>query len=381
MKQRLFFLDNLKTFVVNLMIIFHIGLCYIAGPLTWWYVLNPDLRVEMTYWILITDMFIMPMMFYISGYFCIKSLAKKTGSAFWKDKWMRIGLPWIAGILIFAPIASYLIPYSRGLCNDFVTYLLNFYLFNPETGGFGVYYNHVPYWYLGVLMVLYGALYFICKAKASFVQQVSFNKPKWWFFLLIIIFSFTNSTVIDMITGDEYLWIPISYLFVIQPSRIFLYVLYFFLGVYAWKHHWFETGGYVPSVGKWTPLLIVSCIILPWSFCHSPAYVSSPLEFLLLISATHALLLTSSVFGMLGIFYKFFNFTNSILGDLASNSYPMYYCHILFVFLPVLYLVPYEMNPFLKWFLSCIVSWPITYIVGKLLLKLPFFSTSKKAKI
>ncbi|MEE0456889.1 MAG: acyltransferase family protein, partial [Anaerovibrio sp.] len=151
--QRLFFLDNLKSFVVNLMIVFHVGLCYIAAPLPWWYVLDSDLRIEMTYWILDTDMTIMPIMFFISGYFCVKSLAK--GKNFWGPKWQRIGIPWLIGIAFLAPVASFLMPYSRGLTADFMTHLTEFYFFNPETGGPGVFYNHVPYWYLGVLMVFY----------------------------------------------------------------------------------------------------------------------------------------------------------------------------------------------------------------------------------
>lgn len=162
LELRLFFLDNLKTFVVNLMIVFHVGLCYIAGPLPWWYVLDPDLRVEMTYWILVTDMTIMPMMFYISGYFGIRSIAKKAGADFWKARWLRIGIPWLAGIVIFAPLVSFIMPYSRGLTDDFNTYLWNYYFFNPATGGMGEFFNHVPYWYLGVLMVLYAGLYLFC---------------------------------------------------------------------------------------------------------------------------------------------------------------------------------------------------------------------------
>ncbi len=381
--MRLFFLDNLKTFVVNLMIVFHVGLCYIAGPLPWWYVLDPDLRVEMTYWILVTDMTIMPMMFYISGYFGIRSIAKKAGADFWKARWLRIGIPWLAGIVIFAPLVSFIMPYSRGLTDDFNTYLWNYYFFNPATGGMGEFFNHVPYWYLGVLMVLYAGLYLFCRLRKSYARQLpAADSPQWWFFLLIGLFIFVNSVVINMITGNEYLWVPIGYLFVIQPSRILLYVLFFWLGAYSWKHRWFEQNGYVPSAEKWTAPFIFSAILLPWSFCHSMSYVNNdPLQFLLLISLAHALLLTTAVFGWLGIFHKLFNHTNKIWGELAANSYTMYYCHIWFIFLPVLCLVPYSISPFLKWFVACAVGWPITYMCSKVLLKLPFFAAGKRAKL
>ena len=364
------------------MIIFHIGLCYIAGPLPWWYVLNPELKIEMTYWILLTDMFIMPMMFYISGYFAIQAMAKKTGMTFWKARWLRIGIPWLIGIAVFAPIVSFLMPYSRGLTSDFSTYLWNYYFLNPATGRPGEFFNQVPYWYLGVLMVFYGLLYTYCRINRNYaVQKIKADAPKWWFFLLIVLFIFLNSTIIDMITKNEYLWVPISYLFVIQPSRMLIYVLFFYLGVYSWKHRWFESDGYVPSAAKWSIPLTFSCILLPWSFCHSMSYVANEFQYLLIISIAHALLLTTAVFGSLGIFYRYFNYTNKFLGELAANSYTMYYCHIWFVFLPVLYMVPWSISPFLKWFIACIISWPITYITSKLLLQLPLFSDSKKAKV
>ena len=379
--QRLFFLDNLKSFVVNLMIVFHIGLCYIVMPLPWWYVLDPTPSVGFNYFIMITDMIIMPIMFYISGYFCIRALSKKAGKKFWGPKWTRIGLPWLIGILIIAPLTSFIMPYSRGLCNDLMTSLTRYYWFNPATGGAGEFFNQVPFWYLGMLLLLYAAAYFIVKVCPSYAQQKAPSSPRFWFFLLIGIFTFINCMVIDMITGDEYLWVNIGYVLKIQVSRVLLYILYFFLGIYAWHHHWFEDGCYVPSAVKWTPWLIVSAIFLDWSFIHSPAYVSSPLEFLTYISLGHAMLLTTAVFGLLGIFYRFCNFTNNILGTLASTSYTMYFCHTIFIFWPSLYMMNMDMHAFYKWLIACIITWPLTFICGKLLVQTPLFSASKKAKI
>lgn len=379
--QRLFFLDNLKSFVVNWMIIFHIGLCYIVMPLPWWYVLDPQPSVGFNYFIMITDMVIMPIMFFISGYFAIRSLAKKTGKAFWGPKWTRIALPWLIGILLIAPLTSFLMPYSRGLCSDLLTSLTQYYWYNPATGGAGEFFNQVPFWYLGMLLIFYAAAYFIAKLKPSYAQQQAPSTPGCWFFLLIGIFTFLNGMIIDMITGDEYLWVNVGYVLKIQVSRVLLYVLYFFLGIHAWRRRWFEAGCYVPSAAKWTPWLIVSAIFLDWSFIHSMPYISSPLEFLLLISVAHAMLLTTAVFGLLGIFYRFCNFTNNILGNLASTSYTMYFCHTIFVFWPALYMMNMELPAFYKWLIGCVITWPLTYICGKLLLQTPLFAASKRAKV
>lgn len=70
--KRLFFLDNLKAFIVNLMIVFHIALCYMAYAPEWWYVVDQEhTHLFFTGVVVWADMFIMPIMFFISGYLAL----------------------------------------------------------------------------------------------------------------------------------------------------------------------------------------------------------------------------------------------------------------------------------------------------------------------
>ena len=43
-KRRIFFLDNLKAFIVCLMIVFHVALCYMAYAPEWWYTVTRGIR-------------------------------------------------------------------------------------------------------------------------------------------------------------------------------------------------------------------------------------------------------------------------------------------------------------------------------------------------
>ena len=92
-KRRIFFLDNLKAFIVCLMIVFHAAMCYMAYAPEWWYTVDKaDPKFAFTLLVLWADIFIMPVMFFISGYFGIMSLSKQTGAQFWKSKLLRIVL-------------------------------------------------------------------------------------------------------------------------------------------------------------------------------------------------------------------------------------------------------------------------------------------------
>lgn len=110
MKQaRLYFLDNLKTVIIALMIALHWAMCFMAYAPEWWYVVDYEhTHLLFTCVVLWIDVFIMPIMFFISGYFGIATLGKHGYGKWWKGKLLRIVLPWILGVIIFAAPVSYI---------------------------------------------------------------------------------------------------------------------------------------------------------------------------------------------------------------------------------------------------------------------------------
>lgn len=86
MEQRIFFLDNVKSGIIWLMVIFHAAMSYMEYAPEWWYVLNGEKTWTATVFVVWADVFIMPTMFFISGYFGIASLSKKRAFFFWKHK-------------------------------------------------------------------------------------------------------------------------------------------------------------------------------------------------------------------------------------------------------------------------------------------------------
>ena len=94
MSVRLHALDNLKWFVIWLMLVFHAAMCYMSFAPEWWYVVdatNPQFSA--TVFVCWADIFIMPVMFFVSGYFGLMSLSKHGVKKFWRGKFVRIILP------------------------------------------------------------------------------------------------------------------------------------------------------------------------------------------------------------------------------------------------------------------------------------------------
>ena len=79
--NRMVFLDNLRAFVVVLVIVLHGSMSYMAYAPSWWYVLDPQNSLLFTMLVLVVDVPIMPIMFFIAGYFALPSLQKRGASA------------------------------------------------------------------------------------------------------------------------------------------------------------------------------------------------------------------------------------------------------------------------------------------------------------
>ncbi len=78
-ENRLFFLDNLRTFIIFLVVFFHAGWVYEKSGIlsAVWIVDDPSKNDLAGILNLIMDMFMMPTMFFISGYFAPLSLKTK----------------------------------------------------------------------------------------------------------------------------------------------------------------------------------------------------------------------------------------------------------------------------------------------------------------
>jgi fucose 4-O-acetylase-like acetyltransferase len=77
------------------------------------------------------DIFIMPTMFFISGYLTPISLERKGADGFVTSKLKRLMLPWLLAVLTLIPLYKVIFLYSRGLPQQhWTTYL---YINNPNS--------------------------------------------------------------------------------------------------------------------------------------------------------------------------------------------------------------------------------------------------------
>ena len=247
-------LDNLRVVIIFLVVLLHASLSYMAYAPEWWYVLDPQRSLFFTGLVLLIDVPIMLIMFFLAGYFTYASLAKRGAGAFLRDKLVRIGIPWVFGCLVLAPPTAYMIFYSRRIPMSLGTFW--------ATEFWGRSFQQSVYWYLGVLLLFFALTALLYVASRRFAAwQPSTVTPSWVFLGLFVLACSACSLAIGAPLDR---WSHV-YLLVFQPARVPLYIGYFGLGLLAHQHGWFTAEGYrsappalaapVPGFGPGLPRL------------------------------------------------------------------------------------------------------------------------------
>lgn len=319
-KQRVYFFDNLKAFIILLMVVFHIAMGYTTWDLKWWTVNDIQKNEFFDLFVLGTDVYIMPIMFMIAGYFAPMVLDKKGIATFWLDKLKRIVLPWVGGVLFIAPFIAYSNLFSR------MDMPPNFFAF-WRNDFFGPFYQQGPYWFLGIL-VLFFLFLTVCYQlnPGYFIKSVQKTSPSAWFFA-----AFALITAASFFIGNLFFWcdtwLNVKYVFAIQPVRFVLHLCYFWLGVYAWKHSWFTPGGYSPRLLPWGIAAIGMLFVFLGYRVTFTLMPNVPIVFKAGHALTHAIFSLTATLALIALFQKYFDSNAYLWRRLAANSYTIYFIH------------------------------------------------------
>ncbi len=316
--------DNLRTFVVFLVVVLHGSMSYMAYAPQWWYVVDRQNSVLYTVLVLLIDVPIMLVMFFLAGYFAYPSLLRRGAARFFRDKLLRIGLPWVFGVLVLAPPTAYMIYFSRRSPLS----LIDFW----RTDFWGKAFQQSVYWYLGILLFLFAATALAYATSRRFAAlKVRPARPGRWLFAGFMLGMSAASLLIGLWSGYTLdTWSHI-YVFSYQPVRVPLYAGYFALGVHASQRAWFTASGYAPARAPWTVLALVSGgAYLACRFGATaalPAAASAALTVVLF-----NVFCFSSLLAAIALFRAYLDGSNAFWRSQARNSYGIYYLHPLVLY-------------------------------------------------
>lgn len=353
--NRIFFIDNLRTFVVFLVVVLHVSLSYTAYSPPGWYVHDPQTSPLFSALVYLIDVPIMQIMFFVAGYCALGSLARRGTGRFLKEKCIRIGLPWVFGVLVITPLFAYV---SRQVPGSLIQFWTKDFL--------GARFGQGVYWFLGVLMfqfVLLAALYFVSARFRGWEKKVAV--PSWLLFAgFWVVMTACFLLINQFFAMDD--WYKRLYVLVFQPLRAPLYCGYFMLGVYASQKGWFTATGYRPG-WSWVGMLVLSGAV----YLRCPFIIPGTWP-LMMLQAVSAMLFNlyclSALMAGITIFQRCANSSGRLWSSQARNSYGIYYIHLLFLY-PLTYVfLSITISVYLKALIVIILGWLLSWGFSTLVL-------------
>ena len=366
MKTRIYFLDNLRTFMIFLVIVLHAGIVYEPILENVWIVVDPDQNSSIGLIRMYLDIFVMFTMFFVSGYFIPDSLKSKNTWGFLKSKFKRVMIPWIVAVFTLIPAYKFIFLYSRGLPQEeWYTY---FHLFERAGGNLGFYADNPTMgwlWFLPVLF-LFQVLYLVLAKTNVFSIKISLRTG--------VILTFATGIIYSMVISSMGLrgWFhtPILHF---QSERLLVYFMVFLLGSLCYKLNVFESNIKNKKYYIWSNIVLTlslsvfTAVALNFFFNmiepgRNYFFVSDTVDRVIYYS-TSLLSMFSFLYILIHIFRFRINKTSSMFSELSKNSYAVYVIHMVVIGVFALMLLKVSMPGIVKFFILTILTFVVSNIL------------------
>jgi peptidoglycan/LPS O-acetylase OafA/YrhL len=338
-------LANLRGYAIVMVVAFHSSIAYLGSqpdsalpfdaPSHGWTV-NPivdsdrwfgfDLFCALQY------VYLMHLMFFLSGLFVWPSLLRKGPRAFLQDRFLRLGVPFLLGAYLLMPVAYY--PVYRVTATD------------PSVSAYWSHWLALPFWPSGpmwflwcllALNIIVAGIYVLGPRVGELLAEICANagtSPGRFFIVLVSISALAYLPL--SATFQPWQWVVFGP-FAFQPSFAPQYAIYFFAGLGIGAHG--LEGGLLAADGllarRWSLWLagapaafllwiIPTALIVNWPDATVPG--------LQLVADLGFVLSSATIcFAVTAIFLRFAAAPRPMLASLSEHAYGIYLVHYVFV--------------------------------------------------
>ncbi len=332
-ENRLVFLDNIRHFIIFFVILQHVALVFMGhggGRVT---------RDVFQIIVSITDVFMMPAMFFVAGYFALRSIERHGAAVFVAGKFTRIWLPWLAGVLLLIPVSiwcMYLIRMAaRGEAPmHYLAYWLNFmrdaasfhtgYIASADS------FSHRHLWFLSNLFVFFLVFAGIWEIRGRMTRNSEKRPegkplPPLMVMVLATVISGAAFFAASLLFTWGYRAILVANLIHFEPSRLMFYIVYFAMGIYACSRGWFDGNARLGGPKVWIVLCVVLLAAYSYMILFAPFDV--PAWAKLLVSMFRSALCIAVFGALMTAGFAHWNRPDPVDGFLARNAYTVYIIH------------------------------------------------------
>lgn len=366
---RNFSIDRTRTFLTLVVLIHHAVI-----PYTYFGHTDPKFWLGFDCVVLATDSFFMAMFFFLSGLFVWPSLAHKTPGIFFRDRLLRLGLPFVIAALTFIPIAYYAISLRQDPDIGFAEFWWKTITVGPWPSG--------PVWFVWVLLAFDLSASLLYRLSPTLLDPInrlslrSFDRPVDFYLFLVAV------TAIVYIPARVYYgpsrWFTFGPLDV-QASRVLLYAAYFFIGAGIGAANFgrglLSPEGRLAKSGRgWAVATLVPYGLLWGLIAIKRLILGNPGNLPAWYEASYGLFFVAFsaaiLFAILAYFLRFKQSGWSVLDPMQGDAYGMFLVHYPIVLWLQYWLFDLDLPAIVKaavaFVLTVVLSWAATAALRKI---------------
>lgn len=317
--KRIYWLDNLRTFAIFLVVLIHAGVVYESSGIgaIFWIVDDPATNDLIGIVNLVLDIFVMPTLFFVSGYLTPQSLEHRSRYDFVKAKFKRLMVPWVVAVFTLIPIYKVIFLYSRGLPQEHWGSYFHF------SNGI---YSQNWLWFLPALF-FFNLLYVLLSSRGWVPERMSFKLAM----VVTFVISAASSVAFDLLNAQGW---TLTALIDFQNERLLIYFMMFLLGSLGFQQGVFASRPrskklYIAvNATAWIPVSVYTVLVIIWVLKPDFMLVS-PVIGSVVLWLSFCLSLLCLVYLTIETFRFYLDRPGRIWNELNKNAYYVYIIHVI----------------------------------------------------
>lgn len=377
-RTRQYFIDHLRYLSEWGVVAFHVAVGYAGLPEFYVETETSDGLMVVRHAV---SLFTLPLLFLVAGYFTLHSLKRLGTVGFMRLRLLRLGLPFLVGIILLGPLMPYLGYYAQSFKGletasywefwyrylaDGLTAWTRPVVFTTHSG-----FHHQHFYFLPLLLqillgfVLVRALWRRWSSPATWTDERPGQGATLAFLAVAILVPVLHFLASRLPGAAD----VVAFLLFYSFSDFLLMGGAFLLGVYAYHRHWFTAAG---QPGWWTVALLAGVLFLLHqgsSLLH--AYRSDPAPGLVLLEQGLAASFTTwlLIAVLLFISSRFMNRPSAFGQDMAAASYHIYLLQYPVILILRFPLLTWEASAWLKFLLVTPATILICWVLSRFLIR------------
>jgi peptidoglycan/LPS O-acetylase OafA/YrhL len=360
-KTRLLYIDNLRIFLISLVVLLHLNITY-GAPGDWYYYEStadlPEVILQSMFNIT-NQAYFMGMFFFISAFFTAASIQRKSTGKFLKDRLIRLGIPLVVFYFLLNPLTNYI----HYVLIKKEAYTFVDFLSNPRAWGFG------PMWFVETLLI-FTLLYMLLR---KFNWKIRMAYPGLKSIVLVALGIGLAQFVIRI-------WLPVGWSLPhtgLQFPFFIQYIVMLVFGVIAYQNNWLDAITF-KGAKRW----FIFAQLMIWLLLPVVLYMggkdTGPSVFMgggtwqsFVWAIWEQLVCMAMIIGLLGLGKRYFNKQGKVARLLSDSAYGVYIIHTpVIVGIAALFL-QWDINQLVKFIALAPVALIACFVLAALLKQIP----------